>query len=214
MKKSDLRTGMMVTLRNGTNHMVFKDVCTYYTTERNKSTGVIVNEKELSWLSLDKYNEDMTFADDYLNCLDIMKVYILRHPYDITRRFSDKKIESIIFNREKINDEQENQNIIGGNCMKRLSELVKIVEDNDDCVILEVKGEKLDLIKLGCFNGDEKMFRLTKGKNHTCTVWTKNGKYYSWEWDIDSYICTTREMDKKGELIQECIEKDFRISLK
>lgn len=95
--------------------------------------------------------------------------------------------------------------------MKRLSELVKIVENNKECVVLEVAGERIDLIKLGCFNGDEEMFRLTKGKNHTCTVWTKDGKHYSWYWGIDGYTCVSKEMDKRGKLIEECITNDFEI---
>ena len=94
--------------------------------------------------------------------------------------------------------------------MKRLCELVKIMENNRECVVLEVTGDRLDLIKLGCFNGDEKIFRLSKGANHNCTVWTNNG-YYSWHWGIDGHTLVSDEMDKQGELIQDCITKDFGI---
>ena len=41
--------------------------------------------------------------------------------------------------------------------MKKLVNYVKIVENNEECVILEVVGAPLDLIRLGCFNGNEKM---------------------------------------------------------
>lgn len=94
--------------------------------------------------------------------------------------------------------------------MKKLCELVKIVENNMDCVILEVTGSMLDLIKLGCFNGDEKLIRLTKGDNHTCTVWTKE-KNYSWHWGIGGHTLVSNQMEKKGRMIQECIERDFEI---
>lgn len=95
--------------------------------------------------------------------------------------------------------------------MKKLVDLVKIVENNRDCVILEVTGSMLDLIKLGCFNGDEIMFRLTKGKSHTCTVWTKDGKNYSWHWGYGGHTLVSDAMNKRGKMIQQCIAQDFEI---
>lgn len=94
--------------------------------------------------------------------------------------------------------------------MKKLCELVKIVENNEECVVLEVTGSRLDLIKLGCFNGDEKLIRLTKGDSHTCTVWTDNG-HFSWHWGIGGHTIVSNETSKKGNLIQDCITKDFEI---
>ena len=95
--------------------------------------------------------------------------------------------------------------------MKKLVDLVQIVENNRDCVILEVVGSMLDLIKLGWFDGNEIMFRLTKGEDHTCTVWTKEGKNYSWSWGRSGYTLVSDNMTKRGHLIQECIEQDFEI---
>ena len=95
--------------------------------------------------------------------------------------------------------------------MKRLSELVKIIENNEECVILLINGGMKDLISLGCFDGDETMLRLTKGKVHTCTVWTKSGSHFSWEWGRSGYTPVTDATRKKGKLIQECIEQDFEI---
>lgn len=94
---------------------------------------------------------------------------------------------------------------------KKLVDCVKIVENNEECVILEVVGSSLDLIRLGCFNGNEEMFRLTKGTKHTCTVWTKEGKNYSWYWGAGGYTCVSDQTSKQGRLIQECIEQDFEI---
>lgn len=94
--------------------------------------------------------------------------------------------------------------------MKKLCELVKIVENNMECVILEVTGSKLDLIKLGYFNGDEKLIRLTKGGNHTCTIWTDNG-HFSWFWGTSGHTLVSNDTTKKGNLIQDCITKDFEI---
>lgn len=95
--------------------------------------------------------------------------------------------------------------------MKKLVNYVKIVENNEECVILEVVCSPLDLIRLGCFNGNEKMFRLTKGDNHTCTVWKENGDNYSWWWGCGGHTLVSDQMTKMGNLIQECIEQDFEI---
>lgn len=95
--------------------------------------------------------------------------------------------------------------------MAKLVNYVEIVENNEDCVILEVVGTPLDLIRFGCFNGDEKMLRLTKGKQHTCTVWTSDGKNYSWFWGYGGHTLVSDQMKKRGDLIQECIEQDFEI---
>lgn len=97
--------------------------------------------------------------------------------------------------------------------MKRLVDLVKIVENNKECVILEVTGSMLDLIKLGCFDGDETLIRLTKGGNHTCTIWKKDGNYYSWWWGISGCTMVTEKMSKRGRLIEECLTQDFEICM-
>lgn len=95
--------------------------------------------------------------------------------------------------------------------MGKLVNYVKIVENNEECVILEVVGTPFDLIRLGCFNGNEKMFRLTKGAKHTCTVWKENGENYSWFWGYGGHTLVSDDMTKRGNLIQECIEQDFEI---
>jgi len=99
--------------------------------------------------------------------------------------------------------------------MSKLKDLVKVIEDNDACVILEVlPDQSLELIKLGCFNGDEKLFRLTKGSDHTCTVFREDNSSYSWHWGYSGYTMVTDNMDKKGKLIQQCITGDFDIAIK
>lgn len=95
--------------------------------------------------------------------------------------------------------------------MSKLVDSVKVVENNEDCVILEVIGKPIDMIKLGCFNGDETMIRLTKGDKHTCTVWTKNGNHYSWHWGLSGHSLVSDQMNKQRKLIVECITKDLRI---
>ena len=58
--------------------------------------------------------------------------------------------------------------------MAKLADYVEIMENNTECVVLKVRpGSRMGLISLGCFNGDEEMVRLTKGRTQTCTVFPK-----------------------------------------
>lgn len=95
--------------------------------------------------------------------------------------------------------------------MKKLVDLVKIVENNRECVILEVTGSRIDMIKLGCFDGNETMMRLTKGRDHTCTIWKDDGKTYDWHWGVGGYTLVSDKLDQQGKLIQDCITHDFEI---
>lgn len=96
--------------------------------------------------------------------------------------------------------------------MKKLKDMVELVENNDNCVVLKVKdGHELDLICTGCFNGNETMFRLTKGRTVTCTIYRNNGQAFSWEWGAGGFTLVTDAIKRKGTMIQNCIEKDFGI---
>lgn len=96
--------------------------------------------------------------------------------------------------------------------MKKLFDLVELVSNTEDAAVLKVKpGSEMDLICLGCFNGDETMFRLTKGTNHTCTVWKKNGNHYSWNWGDGGHTLVTDQLTKQGHMIKQCLEGDFDI---
>ena len=97
----------------------------------------------------------------------------------------------------------------------KLKDMVELAVNNDDCVVLKVKdGQEMNLISLGCFNGDETMMRLTKGKNVTCTLFRQGGKRFSWSWGIDGYTLVSVRVGRMGRLIQDCIEKDFGIRCK
>ena len=98
--------------------------------------------------------------------------------------------------------------------MKRLYDLVTLVTNTEECVVLKVKPDStVDLVCLGCFDGDETMFRLTKGSDQTCTVWTARGTCYSWEWGDHGYTCVSSNQTKRGKMIQYCIEDDFDIRI-
>lgn len=96
---------------------------------------------------------------------------------------------------------------------KRLSQMVTIQENNEKCVILKVKKNQFNnIIGLGCFTGNETMFRLTKGSDHVCTVWHgENNNNYSWEWGSSGCTLVSENMKARGQIIQSCIADDFGI---
>ena len=100
--------------------------------------------------------------------------------------------------------------------MKKLAELVKVEENNENCVLLKVKPKStLELMKIGFFNGNEQYFRVTKSKRfamHTLTVWRKNENAWSISWGTD--IACVTEMQRKMCLeVVDCIVNDFGISI-
>lgn len=117
MKKSELKTGMLVTLRNGDVGMVFRDIHTAYTISTNKAKDIIICTKkdgEFSWENLDVYNDDMLARDDEFNWLDIVKVETIYHPFDIAKTLEEKQIVCPIFTREKRKmTVEEIENILG-----------------------------------------------------------------------------------------------------
>ena len=100
--------------------------------------------------------------------------------------------------------------------MKKLAELVKVEENNENCVLLKVKPKStLELMKIGFFNGNEQYFRGTKRNRfamHTLAVWRKNENAWSISWGTD--IACVTEMQRKMCLeVVDCIVNDFGISI-
>lgn len=96
--------------------------------------------------------------------------------------------------------------------MARLCDLVEVVENDMECVILKVKdGVQERLIRLGYFDGDETMFRLTKGSDHTCTVFRDGKRPISWEWGDSGHTLVCDSMRKCGQMVKSCISDDFGI---
>ena len=94
---------------------------------------------------------------------------------------------------------------------KRLFDLVEIVCNNTECVVLKVKDNAfMDLVCLGCFDGTETMFRVTKGDGHTVTVW-RGEKSVSWEHGDGRSTLVCERMNKQREMIEDCIMGDFGI---
>ena len=94
----------------------------------------------------------------------------------------------------------------------KLKDIVDVAVNNNECVVLKVNdGHEMDLISLGCFDGDETMLRLTKGASVTCTVFRKDGKHFSWNWGAGGYTLVTDKTREIGRKVQDCIENDFGI---
>lgn len=97
--------------------------------------------------------------------------------------------------------------------MTKLSEIVTVEADNEACVVLKVKeGKAMELITLGCFDGDETMFRVTKGDNHTATIW-RGEKSFSWEWGMNGYTLISDKVEEEQEAICNCIRNEFGIDI-
>ena len=77
MTKSELKTGHIVTLANGDEYLVLKDVdenCNYY-----HSHEILVSY-DGTWMSLSEHNEDMTYPKKEYTEFDIIKVERVTHP--------------------------------------------------------------------------------------------------------------------------------------
>lgn len=97
--------------------------------------------------------------------------------------------------------------------MTKLSELVTVEADNEACVVLKVKeGKAMELITLGCFDGNETLFRVTKGGNHTATIWAGE-KAWSWEWGMNGYTLVSDNVQEEQRVICNCIRNELGIDI-
>lgn len=171
------------------------DVLNEYTTFHLFQHLAEINNKKTNLFLFEYYNsKGLTWSDDIEKSIE----WYGKEPIEIEdlKEFFIKKNLDCSINRNK---------------EKRLCDLVEIEENNMDCVLLKVKEDsRLSLIKLGCFEGDEKLIRVTKGKNHTYTIFTSDNEY-SWEYGEHGYTIVSENMKKKRFLINDCIENDFDI---
>lgn len=79
MKLDDLKTGMIVTLRNGTSHIVMRD----FIDEGDLFVNMSEN-KIIGWLYLNDYTTDMKYKD--VDAFDVMRVYRTCFYYDISSK--------------------------------------------------------------------------------------------------------------------------------
>jgi len=85
---------------------------------------------------------------------------------------------------------------------KTLMDSIQLIENNDRCVLLKVKDNmKMNMILLGCFDGDEDMIRIAKDETDTITVFRQNGKSFSW----GRNTLVTNQLSEMRKLIMEAI---------
>lgn len=96
---------------------------------------------------------------------------------------------------------------------KRLCDLVQLVENNHSCAILEVKPDTkpFDLIRLGGFNGDETMFRVSKDPDTiSVTIFREGEKPFSMSYGGSVTLVSENEKTMRR-LILECVNLDYGI---
>ena len=74
--KSDLKTGMKVTTREGIEYIVLLNVKHEYSDAKDIIVGVTDID---NWLRLDSYNDNLTFKDRMMRELDIIDVKVPSH---------------------------------------------------------------------------------------------------------------------------------------
>jgi len=116
MTKSDLRTGMVVTLRNGNKYTVYLN-CHNHNNDHSSSDrlfrDVLVNSSyghlDDPWLSLCNYNEDLTrklrTVGDHLD-FDIVKVQTMLHPQHLNTVPEKVATYETIWERKEPNPKQ------------------------------------------------------------------------------------------------------------
>ena len=97
MKLDDLKTNMVVELRNGLRYLVLQDAVTFYCNGNYDGLYLLCIDEKLNWHGNNHgadtlFNDDMTYQayvrDDRSG--DIVKVYIPTHVYAIRGLFSNK----------------------------------------------------------------------------------------------------------------------------
>lgn len=98
MTKADLKTGYLVTTRNGKQYVVYLGAETSYFS----GDCIVDGNKEANWLKLDNYNEDLTFKSGKHH--DIMKVEKQYHPYDLLTINYCEKDRKLLWEREEVKE--------------------------------------------------------------------------------------------------------------
>lgn len=103
MKKSELKTGMIVTLRNGNEYVFMKDfIVDDDYTMGSCNEGIIVNGHKPSWSKMNHYDHNLKAITISDRSLDIMKVEIPNHPYAFTNIPYNRKYRKLVWERKEV----------------------------------------------------------------------------------------------------------------
>lgn len=92
-----------------------------------------------------------------------------------------------------------------------MTKLRDCVEINNQAtfVLIKVKENKeMDMIMTGLFNGTETMFRITKGADHNCTTWFKNGNVFEWHHGRSGYTLVADSVWDEWREIEKMIAEE------
>jgi len=102
MKKSDLRTGHIVTLRSGDEYIVVINC-----NSKIECGDFLINAATNSWDSLDCYMEDLTYRigegymEERIPLWDIVKVELPNHPYAVQNMEFERLEREVLWERNK-----------------------------------------------------------------------------------------------------------------
>ena len=104
MKLSELKTGMIVTTREGKEYVVYRDFACSMTDDAAKhyknTDGVFVHGSE-DWMPFSDYNKNMICTDDF-SSLDIMKVEMPSHPYGFADLDFERDCRTLLWARKAL----------------------------------------------------------------------------------------------------------------
>lgn len=101
MTKSELKTGMVVTTRDGHKYRVYRNIATDYTNLSDKNNDVLVSSLS-NWLRLEHYNDNL--MHELYKEYDIMKVELVNHPYDFIKDLDNVKIAETLWERQEVKE--------------------------------------------------------------------------------------------------------------
>lgn len=102
MKKSDLRTGMIVTLRNGNEYVFFKNfITTSDYSMRTSADGVFVYGQKKMWMMVSDYNNELLMKERGSSQFDVMKVEMVGHPYSFMDPTYEKNYRKLVWERQE-----------------------------------------------------------------------------------------------------------------
>ena len=98
MTKSELKTGMIATMRNGKKLTVYRNcACSFAHPNHN---DVFVDASNSSWSSFNSYTEDLKSKSGHVE-LDIVKVELVHHPYDYNKYPNFAIVDKVLWTREE-----------------------------------------------------------------------------------------------------------------
>lgn len=103
MKLSELKTGMIVTTREGIEYVVYRDfACSMIdVSKHDKNTdGVFVHGSE-GWIPFSDYNEELIATGDF-SSFDIIKIEMPSHPYGFADLDFERDCRTLLWAREDV----------------------------------------------------------------------------------------------------------------